>query len=80
MTYKAELVGKKVIKIDESYTSKMCAKCEKNHKMSLSDRNMICDCGNNIDRYKNSAVNIMERYLSQQGLWIAHSKLILSAL
>jgi len=35
LTYKAELIGKKVIKIDESYTSKMCYVCGKLHEMPL---------------------------------------------
>ena len=35
LTYKAELVGKKVIKIDEAYTSKTCFKCGKIHEMKL---------------------------------------------
>ena len=80
LTYKAELAGKRVIKIDESYTSKQCAKCEEIHDMKLSDRIMKCNCGNNIDRDKNSAINIMKRYLIQQGSWTAHSNLIMSAL
>ena len=35
LAYKAELIGKRVIKIDESYTSKMCYVCEKLHEMPL---------------------------------------------
>ena len=65
LTYKAELVGKKVTKIDESYTSKMCCVCGKKHDMKLWNREMICDCGNHIDRDRNSAINIMMRFLSQ---------------
>ena len=80
LTYKAELMGKKVIKIDESFTSKCCANCDKMHDMMLSDRIMICDCGNHIDRDRNSAINIMKRYLSQEGLWTAHSSKVMSAM
>lgn len=29
------------------------------HKMRLYDRNMICECGNNLDLDKNSSINIM---------------------
>ena len=69
LTYKAELIGKRVIKIDESYTSKKCYVCEKIYDMPLWKRNMECDCGNFIDRDRNSAINIMYNFLSQNALW-----------
>ncbi|MCL4373843.1 MAG: transposase [Candidatus Marsarchaeota archaeon] len=64
LTYKAKLIGKKVVEIDESNTTKMCHVCLKVHDMKLSDRLMECECGNRIERDINSAINIMERYLS----------------
>ena len=76
LTYKAELVGKKVIRIDERNTSKTCCNCGKIHKMRLYDRNMICECGNNLDRDKNSSINIMLRFLSQNGLWTAYQQFV----
>ncbi|MGB9927572.1 MAG: RNA-guided endonuclease InsQ/TnpB family protein [Methanosarcina sp.] len=69
LAYKAELIGKTVIKIDESYTSKMCYVCGKLHDMPLWKRNMECDCGNSIDRDRNSAINIMGNFLSQNAMW-----------
>jgi putative transposase len=74
LTYKAELVGKRVISIDESYTSKMCYVCGKLHEMPLWKRNMECDCGNYIDRDRNSAINIMYNFLSQNALWTSFQK------
>jgi putative transposase len=65
LTYKAELVGKKVIRVDERDTSKTCCCCGKKHDMPEWKRVMDCDCGNVIDRDRNSAINIMVRYLSQ---------------
>jgi putative transposase len=66
LTYKMDIIGKKVIRIDEKYTSKMCCCCGTIHKeQELKDREMICDCGNHIDRDRNSAINIMIRFLSQ---------------
>lgn len=66
MTYKAKLEGKKVIKINERGTSKTCCACGEKKDMPLNERQYICDkCGNNIDRDRNSAVNIMQRFLSQ---------------
>jgi putative transposase len=74
LTYKAELIGKRVIKIDESYTSKECYVCGKKHEMPLWERTMNCDCGNVIDRDRNSAINIMSKFLSQNALWTGYQK------
>ena len=72
LTYKAELIGKRVIRIDEKNTSKKCCYCGKKHDMPNYERVMLCDCGNNIDRDRNSAVNIMLRFLSQNALWTGY--------
>ena len=64
LTYKADLVGKKVIRVDERNTSRACCCCGKFHDMPEWKRVMSCDCGNVIDRDRNSAINIMVRYLS----------------
>ena len=74
LTYKAELAGKKVIRIDEAYTSKECCVCRKRHAMPLWERTMKCDCGNVTDRDRNSAINIMKRFLSQNALWTSYQK------
>lgn len=76
LTYKAELRGKKVIKIDESYTSKECYVCGKKHEMPLWERTMSCDCGNCIDRDRNSAINIMSKFLSQNALWTSYQQFV----
>ncbi|TQD29231.1 RNA-guided endonuclease TnpB family protein [Methanolobus vulcani] len=76
LTYKAELAGKKVVKVDESYTSKACCSCGKIHEMPLSQRDMICDCGNKIDRDRNSSINIMTRYLSQNAIWTGYREFL----
>lgn len=68
LTYKAMRVGKRIIEIDESNTTKTCYKCGKKEKRKLSDRVIRCDCGTAIDRDKNSAINIMLRFLSQEPL------------
>ncbi|MFX0096679.1 MAG: hypothetical protein ACFE7E_02855 [Candidatus Hodarchaeota archaeon] len=44
--------------------------------MKLWNRIMDCDCGNMIDRDKNSAVNIMKRYLSQNALWTGYQEFL----
>jgi putative transposase len=76
LTYKAILVGKRVIEINERDTTKMCCCCEKKHDMPLWKRTMECDCGNVMDRDENSSVNIMVRYLSQNGLWTAYRQFV----
>ncbi|MCK4820622.1 transposase, partial [bacterium] len=66
LTYKAEMIGKRIIRIDESYTSQQCCACQKRVKRALFERNIKCDCGNRMDRDLNSAMNIMERFLMQK--------------
>lgn len=68
LTYKALKAGKRIIEIDESFTTKTCYKCGRILKMNLFDRVIRCDCGNVMDRDKNSTVNIMLRFLSQEPL------------
>jgi putative transposase len=76
LTYKAELAGKRVIEIDEKRTTKECCVCKKIHEMEIWDRIMICDCGNRISRDKNSAVNIMARFLSQNAKWTGYRRFV----
>jgi putative transposase len=68
LTYKAKKLGKRVIKISEVNTSKRCYVCSKMHDMPLWKRTMECDCGNIIDRDRNSAVNIMLDFLLKYNL------------
>lgn len=76
LTYKAKLAGKRVIEISERGTSKKCCMCGKEQKMPLYKREYVCDCGNRIDRDKNSSVNIMLNFLSQNGLWMAYQQFV----
>jgi putative transposase len=68
LTYKAQKIGKRVIRIDESYTTQTCAKCGKRVKRTLSERDIICDCGHRMDRDLNSAINIMVKFLQSADL------------
>ncbi|CAG0970616.1 MAG: transposase [Candidatus Methanoperedens nitroreducens] len=76
LTYKAELIGKKVIEIDERKTSKRCYVCGKEHDMPLWKRTMNCDCGNVIDRDRNSSIYIMLRFLSQNAMWTGYQQFV----
>jgi putative transposase len=72
LTYKATLAGKRVIKVDEQNTTRTCCVCGALHEMPLWKRVMECECGNTLDRDRNSAVNIMVRFLSQNALWTGY--------
>lgn len=72
LAYMSELDGKKVVEWNERKTSKKCCCCGKEHYMPLSIRTMICECGNKIDRDKNSSVNIMSDFLCKNGMWTTY--------
>ncbi|MFX1364183.1 MAG: zinc ribbon domain-containing protein [Promethearchaeota archaeon] len=59
LTYKAEKIGKRVIRIDESKNTKACCKSKKLKIRLFFKRNIICDCGTHVDRDLNSVLNIM---------------------
>jgi transposase len=63
LKYKLEWQGKLLVKIDKWYpSSKTCHHCGHiNDKLTLSDREWICEsCGNIIDRDWNAAENIRD--------------------
>lgn len=64
LEYKNKLRGNQVIKVNEAWTSKTCCKCGCiNHDLDLTDRQYICDCGNDINRDINGAINIYKNFL-----------------
>jgi len=41
------------------FASKLCSNCGQiKQGLKLSDRTYVCDCGNNLDRDLNAAINI----------------------
>lgn len=55
-------LGKRVIIVDESYTSKTCYECGYNHKIDKKQRICKCEnCGNLVDRDINGAINILQK-------------------
>jgi putative transposase len=77
LTYKAKLCGKRVVENSEYKTSKTCCCCGNVQPMPLEKRIYNCDvCGNTIDRDRNSSVNIMLDYLSQNGLWTTYQQFV----
>lgn len=62
---KAEEYETEIHKVDRFFpSSKLCSKCGSiKVNLALSDRTYICDCGNNLDRDLNAAVNIRNSFL-----------------
>lgn len=58
--YKCEKYGIKFVEADKWYpSSKTCSNCGQiKQDLKLSDRKYICDCGLNIDRDLNAAINL----------------------
>jgi len=65
LEYKSVMTGAKVVVIDRFFpSSKTCSVCGTIHDMKLSDRIMVCDCGNVLDRDLNAALNIRNKAAS----------------
>jgi putative transposase len=64
LRYKAQLYGKQFFTISERNTTKQCSQCNSIKPMKLTERIYTCDkCGFELDRDKNSSVNIYKRAL-----------------
>ena len=62
LDYKLAWQGKKMVKVDSFFhSSKKCCKCGRIKKeLKLSERVYHCECGNEMDRDRNAAINIRE--------------------
>lgn len=58
---KAEEAGRTLLKIDPRFTSQICSGCGQVRKKDLSERWHTCDCGVELDRDVNAAINILAR-------------------
>lgn len=64
LEYKLSDRGKYFIKVDKWYpSSQICSRCEKIHRLKLTDRTYKCECGLTIDRDLNAAINILNEGL-----------------
>jgi putative transposase len=66
-TYKAAWAGREVRTVNPRYTSQICSGCGTVRKKELSERWHSCDCGTELDRDHNAAINIKRLGTSQQG-------------
>ena len=63
-TYKAENAGTvQVLTVDPKYTSQVCSGCGRVRKKDLSERWHSCECGTELDRDHNAALNILAKGL-----------------
>ena len=60
-TVKAERAGRRVVLVDPKYTSQLCSGCGQIVKKELSERWHSCECGTELDRDHNAALNILFR-------------------
>ncbi len=62
LSYKAIDAGRKIARVDPSYTSQDCFQCRNRVKKELSDRTHSCHiCGYTVDRDLNAARNILRK-------------------
>lgn len=64
---KAAWAGRTFMKVSPRFTSQVCSGCGQVRKKDLSERWHSCECGTELDRDVNAAINILERGRRQQG-------------
>ncbi|NEP53635.1 MAG: transposase [Moorea sp. SIO3C2] len=59
--------GRITVAVNPAYTSQNCSDCGEVVKKSLSTRTHVCECGCELDRDHNAAINIRNRAISTTG-------------
>jgi putative transposase len=67
VSYKAACAGRTVLKVSPRYTSQVCSQCGAVRKKTLDERWHSCECGCEMDRDTNAAINILRLGRSQRG-------------
>jgi putative transposase len=67
VSHKAACAGRTVLKVSPRYTSQVCSQCGTVKKKDLSERWHSCECGAELDRDTNAAINILRLGRSQRG-------------
>ena len=65
-TYKAANAGRQVLFVNPKYTSQICSGCGAVVEKDLAERWHSCECGSELDRDHNAAVNILRLGRSHQ--------------
>jgi putative transposase len=69
LEYKATMTGAKVFVADRFFpSSKTCSDCGTVHDMPLSSRRMVCECGYDMDRDINAAINLWRQAMAHQSV------------
>lgn len=67
VSHKAACAGRTVLFVNPRYTSQVCSQCGTVRKKDLSERWHSCECGCELDRDTNAAVNILRLGRSPRG-------------
>jgi putative transposase len=67
LEYFAKVFNRQVIAVSPNYTSQDCNNCGKRVKKTLSTRTHVCECGANLCRDHNAAINILNKGLNSVG-------------
>ncbi|NEQ87524.1 MAG: IS200/IS605 family element transposase accessory protein TnpB [Moorea sp. SIO2I5] len=67
LEYFGDKFGRITVAVNPAYTSQNCSDCGEVVKKSLSTRTHTCQCGCQLDRDHNAAINILQRALSTVG-------------
>lgn len=74
LAYKAENAGCKIVKISPKNTTKVCSKCGNIQDMPIWKRTYKCgNCGLEIDRDYNSAINIKNKFLGKELAYVENN-------
>jgi len=65
--YFGKVFGVVTVAVPPHYTSQKCSSCGSVVKKTLSQRTHICECGCELDRDHNAAINILELGLRTTG-------------
>jgi putative transposase len=65
-SYKAANAGRSILLVNPNYTSQVCSSCGTVKKKELSERWHSCECGTELDRDHNAAINILRLGRSHQ--------------
>ena len=67
LEYFGKVFGRITIAVNPAYTSQECSNCGEVVKKSLSTRAHTCQCGCEMDRDHNAAINILNRGIGTTG-------------
>jgi putative transposase len=67
VTHKAACAGRTVLFVNPRYTSQVCSQCGTVRKKSLDERWHSCECGCELDRDTNAAINLLRLGRRQRG-------------